>query len=266
MLLNFLPARCQQQILIGAHPVPVLLFRALRRRLKPRSRLRSLFAPRVPPPVKLGIASQFSPGDWVRVSDRDRIRATLDSRDRFRGLWFAEQQWSYCGTVLRVTKVVRRIQDDSGRMRPVSRTVLVDQACCGGVIGGSGCGRDCPLMFRDEWLEPAEAPSSTSIIEPECRTATVRSELELQASLDRFGRRSGLLFMPEMARHAGHTFRIHRKIELVYELGRSLPTALPVFLLDGLFCSGEIIGEEGPCHRGCRLLWHRDWLDFSQEP
>jgi len=28
-------------------------------------------------------------------------------------------------------------------------------------------------------------------------------------------------------------------------------------------CRGESLTVEGPCHRGCGLLWHRDWLDFD---
>jgi hypothetical protein len=201
--------------------------------------------------------------NWVRVLDQDQIRATLDSHDRLRGLWFAEQQWPYCGGVFPVSQVVRRIQDDSGKMRPVSRTVLLDQTRCGGITGDTGCGRDCPMMFRDEWLERVEPPASTNTADPETLTVAVRNESEIKASLDSFGRREGLLFMPEMYRYIGRTVRVHRQIETVYELGSSLPTALPVFLLDGLFCSGDIVGDDGPCHRGCRLLWHRDWLSFS---
>ena len=262
MLIDLIPARCQQQIPIGSTSVAKLIFKRLRDRIRIRTRLRSLLAPPVPTRPRLGKPSQFLPGDWVRVLDRDRIRATLDSHDKLRGLWFAEQQWPYCGSVLRVTKVVRRMLDDNGNMRPVSRTVFVDQACCGGVTGDSGCGRDCPLMFRDEWLEPAEAPSSMCSHLPEGGTVTVRSALDIQASLNKYGRRDGLLLMPEMLQYSGRTFRVHRMIENIFEHGRPQPLTRPVYLLDGLFCSGDILGEDGPCHRGCRLLWHRDWLSI----
>jgi len=211
----------------------------------------------------VGKPSQFSPGDWVRVLAPELIQATLDPHNKTRGLWFADQQWPYCGKVFRVMRVVRRMLDDCGRMRPVSRTVLLDQTGCGGVDGDSGCGRDCPMMFRDEWLERVDTPPSVGPQGNGVGFVKVRSEQELKTSLNCLGRHDGLLLMPEMLQFADQSFKVHRKIETVFEHGHSMPSSREVYLLDGLFCSGSILGEDGPCDRGCRLLWHRDWLEFN---
>lgn len=263
MLVDLIPARCQQQIPVGAHSPFAILTRALRRRLRPRTRLRALFAKPDPDSRRIGKASCYAPGDWVRVLDAERIRSTLDAEDRLRGLWFARQQWPYCGTVHRVSQAVQRLQDDSGRMRAVSRTVLIDEALCGGVTGDAGCGRDCPLMFRDEWLEPAAAPAADMEVLPVGPVVRVHSMAQIRATLNGRDRHQGLLFMPEMAVYAGQTMRVRRRIETVCELGRTQPVTRPIYLLEGLFCSGAILGVDGPCHRSCRLLWHADWLEFS---
>jgi hypothetical protein len=153
------------------------------------------------------------------------------------------------------------MMDDSRRMRPISRSVLLDTVPCSGPDGGHGCGRDCPLMFRDEWLEEAPPPPETTAAPDEGgRYAWVRSAEEIQASLDGESTRHGVIFMPEMFGHAGRRFRIRRKVEQVFDGAGYVPASEPVYLLEGLYCTGAVIGEDGPCDRGCRLLWHQDWL------
>lgn len=151
--------------------------------------------------------------------------------------------------------------DDSRRMRPISRSILLDTVSCSGPNGGQGCGRDCPLMFRDEWLEEAPPPPETNAaLEAGGRYAWVRSAEEITANLDSASERNGVMFMPEMFRHTGRRFRIRRKVEQVLDGACWVPASEPVYLLEGLHCAGSAIGEDGPCDRGCRLLWHQDWL------
>src|SRR5207247_2534013 len=99
-------------------------------------------------------------------------------------------QWDYCGGNYRVQKVMRSIVDDQGIFRPISRTILLEGVCCGGISGAEGCGRECPLMFRDEWVKPALPPSPTS--DPASRQAStymrVRPAREILASLDGQGK------------------------------------------------------------------------------
>ena len=228
--------------------------------------LRRLRSGKRPPGRRAGAPSRFAAGSWVRILDEDDIRATLDSRDALRGLTWMEQQWDYCGTVHRVLKPVARMMDDNSVMRAISRTVMLDTVPCGGVTGATGCGRECPMMFRDEWLEEAPEPPR----EHRTRTAatglsaTVRSAEEIRATLDADDRCDGILFMPEMAGYAGRRLPVYKKVTRVWGPGVYGPAARPVYLLDGVFCSGEVLGEDGPCDRACRILWHEHWLRIEE--
>ncbi len=116
-------------------------------------------------------------------------------------------------------------------------------------------------MFRDEWLEDAVQPQPTeSAGPPAARFATVRSVAEIERTLDRHGKHRGLMFMPEMYSYAGQRFPIACRVERVWEGGRQSVAEDPVYVLHGLYCSGAVLGADGPCDRGCRLLWHESWL------
>jgi hypothetical protein len=218
------------------------------------------------PGARLGLLSRYSPGNWIRVLDTERIQQTLGTGSSLRGLKFVGQQWAYCGGVYQVQRVVRRIVDDDGRMRPVSSTITLEGVGCGGVDATAGCGRDCPLFFRDEWVEPVAAPAAG----PEgdrcsARYVEVRSQEEIESTLDSRGKRQSLMFMPEMLRYTKMRFPILKRVTNVYEADRHAEVRIPIYILDGLYCSGAVMGARGPCDRGCRLLWHADWLRESPE-
>jgi hypothetical protein len=228
-----------------------------------RSRLRRAIARADRPrsPARLGAPSAFAPGEWVRVRPAGEVRATLDAHGTLRGLSFIEQQWIYCGGVFRVLGRVQRILDDYGHLRAVARTVTLEGPTCGGADGARGCGRLCPLMFRDEWLEAAAPPAADA--DAPLRFARVRSRREIAATLDASGRTDGLVFMPEMFEFAGARFPIAARVTHAFELDREAHVATPVYILYGLHCRGLVLGADGPCDRACRLLWHHRWLDLS---
>jgi hypothetical protein len=91
----------------------------------------------------------------------------------------------------------------------------------------------------------------------------VKSLADIQATLDVVGQRQGLTFMPEMARHAGTRVRVQRAPGKVFEHDRWLETPAPVYILEGLRCTGDVLGSDGPCERACWLLWHADWLELE---
>jgi hypothetical protein len=185
----------------------------------------------------------------------------LDENNKQRGLVWSKQQWPYAGTIHRVFKPVRRMMDDSLKMRPITRTVLLDTVACSGKSGLDGCGRKCPMMFRDEWLEEVAPPVEE--LNHSAHTgfhATVRSVDEIKQSLNENNCHNGLMFMPEMFQYSGKRYPILDKVKQVWGPGMNLPVAEPVYILDGLHCAGAVIGDNGPCDRGCRLLWHEDWL------
>lgn len=264
----YLSGRCQRFSNIGTHGVLQRVAGRVEFGLGIRSEVQRLLSPRQPvaptADSHIGAPSRFAEWDWVRVLDAERLRATLDAASKTRGLEFCAQQWFSCGQSYRVTKVVRRIIDDGGVFRRVSRTVLVDGVDCGGEHGTAGCGRFCPMMFRDEWLEPA-APGMDAGEAPRAAVVTVRSAAEIEATLDMLGRREGLLFMPEMAAWAGARLPVVRELRRVWELERWVDVPTPVYVLGGVACTGAILRADGPCDRRCHVLWHRDWLWFADD-
>ncbi|HEY7792232.1 MAG TPA: hypothetical protein VIC33_17090 [Vicinamibacterales bacterium] len=212
---------------------------------------------------RLGRASTFKEGDWVRVRDRAEIERTLNPDGRLRGLMFLPYQAAYCGGVYRVQRVVRRIIDDHRLFRPMSYTVLLEGATCTSEqTGMEGCGRRCPLMFRDEWLVPAkpeEIPVRNATPGP-ARFVEIRSVEEIRQTLDWRHKRDGVSFMPEMYKWAGKRVRVVQQVQAVREFGKTVPPRRPVFILDGMTCSGAALGRREVCDRACPILWHTDWL------
>ncbi len=272
-ILSWLPwvtSRCQRFDIIGDLPLGDRVRGRIKVGLGIRSGLRRLLrAPWTPARERLGAPSRHANGAWVRVRDERSVRQTLDARSRLRGLQFNEQLWATCGRTYRVARSVRRLIDDDRVFRPVSGTVLLEGVDCGGEEGTSGCGRFCPMMYRDEWLEPAEgAPAPATGVPPpvfarEARFARIRSMADIEKTLDLLGRREHLTFMPEMSQHAGKRLRVVHEVSRVLEYDRSLETSRPVYLLDGLRCTGAILGKDGPCDRDCLLLWSADWLEMT---
>ena len=266
-----LPRSCQRADLVGDHTLKERIKIRVARGLGIKSRIRALWSKPAEPKSRLGAPSKFPEGSWVRVLPRAPLAAVLDERERTRGLLFVPTQYETCGEVFRVQHHVRRLRDDHGKFRPVHRTVLLEGADCGGRgAEPAGCGRHCPLMYRDEWLEPADAPSPAHELHADPRGtprrfALVRDLSEITAGLDPFGRRDGLTFMPEMAAFAGKRLPIVRSLSTVFEHDRWLETPRPIYLLAGAHCSGAITGDDGPCDRACALLWHEDWLVLPRD-
>lgn len=264
-----LPRHCQRVDIVGGHTLRARIEGRLDRGLGIKTGLKRLLAKAPPPAERLGPPSQFPVGSWVRVLDRAAIEATLDEKQRTRGLGFVPVQWEECGKVYRVQRHVRRLRDDRGRFRAVSRTVLLEGSDCNGHgTEPAGCGRHCPLMYRDEWLETAHPPelaagsAATSML----RHARVRDADDIIAGLDVFGRRDGVTFMPEMAAHAGKRFVITGRLGDVFEYDRWITPTAPIYILGGAHCAGSITGDRGPCDRACALLWHADWLIIEPAP
>jgi hypothetical protein len=246
--------RCQFENTIYRYVPPMGELRAVR-----RAALR--FPDRFAKRAGEGKPSRYSPGDWVRVLGRDAIRATLDANDALRGLVFTDVQWAYCGQTFRVQSVVRRMMNDAGRMRTIGRTVTLEGVLCDGPNRDGGCGRACPLLFRDEWLEPSSAQRAEPQTEAS-RFARVKPVAEIRATLDRNGRRDGVMFVPAMAQYAGGRFAVHKGVEPIAANAWRRRSG-EWYVLTGVRCLGEVLNGAGPCHRGCGLLWHKDWLDFD---
>ncbi|MBS1118414.1 MAG: cellulose biosynthesis (CelD)-like protein, partial [Deltaproteobacteria bacterium] len=126
-----LPRRCQRADVLGEHSTISQIGERISRGLGIKSGLRNALHRRAAVRPRLGEPSGFAAGAWVRVRDEAALRATLDEHAKTRGLAFVPAQWRTCGGVFRVARHVRRLRDDRGRFRPVSRTVLLEHVDCG---------------------------------------------------------------------------------------------------------------------------------------
>lgn len=114
------------------------------------------------PIAKLDLA----PGDIVRIRSLDEIVATLDVRNRNRGLWFApEELGQFCGKRATVAKrVTRLINERTGEMiETKTPSVILDGVNCTGsaVDKRLFCPRASALFWREIWLDRVEQAAST---------------------------------------------------------------------------------------------------------
>lgn len=107
---------------------------------------------------KLGV----QPGDWVRVRSAEEIGRTLNATARHRGLMFTHEMAQYCGQTFRVRSRVERLIDEStGKMLEMKLEciALEDLVCKGHYTSGAWfCAREHLPLWREDWLERAEAP------------------------------------------------------------------------------------------------------------
>jgi hypothetical protein len=99
----------------------------------------------------------LQPGEIVEVKSKDEIFATLDDRDRNRGLRFDSEMLKYCGTRGRVLRRVEHIIDEkTGKMLHIKGDcIILDGVVCTGDYHRS-CPRRIYPYWREIWLKRVE--------------------------------------------------------------------------------------------------------------
>jgi hypothetical protein len=94
--------------------------------------------------------------------------------------------------------------------------------------------------------------------------AEVRSQEEIQATLDADGKLDCLPFMPEMVEFCGRKFRVARRADRIF-LDRYWYVAKleDTVFLDDLRCDGQ--SHDG-CQMRCQLFWKEAWLKPADPP
>jgi hypothetical protein len=97
-------------------------------------------------------------GELVEVRSRDEIIATLDDRNRNRGLWFDVEMLPFCGGIYRVRSRVHQIIDEkTGKMiRMKSPCIILEGVYCRGDFHRY-CPRAIYPYWREIWLRRAES-------------------------------------------------------------------------------------------------------------
>ena len=92
----------------------------------------------------------LQPGEFVQVRSQDEILATLDRRNRNRGLLFDSEMIRYCGGTYRVLKRVYQIVDEKN-----GKVLKMKSPCI--ILEGSACvseyHRLCPRAIYHYWRE-----------------------------------------------------------------------------------------------------------------
>ena len=108
------------------------------------------------PKLTLGL----NPGDVVRVKSQQAILATVDERNRNRGLSFDPEMVPYCGREHRVLARVERIIDErSGKMMTLSNDcIILEGSICRAEYSDKRlfCPRSLYPFWREAWLERVE--------------------------------------------------------------------------------------------------------------
>ncbi len=104
----------------------------------------------------------LQPGELVQVRSKEEIIATLDERDRNRGMLFDGAMLTFCGGIYRVARRVSRIVDEkTGKMMEMNYPcVVLEGANCLWDYHRL-CPRDsCTPYWRENWLKRAvDAPT-----------------------------------------------------------------------------------------------------------
>jgi hypothetical protein len=100
------------------------------------------------------VSLDLKPGELVRIKTKEEVRQTIDRVGANRGLYFGNWETSRrCGQTYPVlARIDRMILEDSGKMRAIKNTVLLDGTVCSGLCF-AGCARGGYPMWREAWLE-----------------------------------------------------------------------------------------------------------------
>ncbi len=99
----------------------------------------------------------LQPGELVRVKSFEKIRATLNTENKNRGLYFDAEMVPFCGRTYRVKDKLHRFVDEkTGRLVTLkSPSIILEDVWCQSRY--SGCRTFCPrsiyTWWREIWLE-----------------------------------------------------------------------------------------------------------------
>jgi hypothetical protein len=89
----------------------------------------------------------------------------------------------------------------------------------------------------------------------------VRPRKEIRQLLDDREKYRGCLFIDEMYRHCGKTYRVLKQVDNFFdEAKQRMCRCNETYILEDVLCSGRQRLYLESCDRCCAFFWHRDWL------
>ena len=110
---------------------------------------------------------RFRVGDWVEIKSKVEILAALDERGCLDDLPFMPQMLEQCGKRFQIRRQAHKLCDTvtGTGARGLKRAVfLLDRPCDGRAYGG--CEMECPIVWKEAWLKPANGPHRDDGAEP----------------------------------------------------------------------------------------------------
>ena len=119
-----------------------------------------------------------------------------------------------------------------------------------------------PLTFKNDSRnsnKDVPAGNSSTTLKPG-DIVRVRPFYEIQRTLDKKGFYKGMLFIDEMVRYCGKTYKVFKRVDKVFmHRDKKMQKCRDVVLLEGVLCHGY--GPEIDCDRTCFFFWKDQWLE-----
>jgi hypothetical protein len=93
----------------------------------------------------------------------------------------------------------------------------------------------------------------------------VRSQKEIEATLNNWRQLKGCTFMPEQVPYCDTIHQVHKRMkQFVDERDLRVKKVSGIILLEGVRCQGT--AEFGRCDRSCFYFWREEWLEKVNPP
>jgi len=129
------------------------------------------------------------PGELVQVKSQDEILATVNARNRNRGLSFDAEMVPYCGGVFRVASRVTQIIDEpTGKMvRMKSDCIILEGVVCTSKYSDKRlfCPRSIPPFWRETWLRRVDGDVAEGAAGADESAGEVTDRLDERSSHER---------------------------------------------------------------------------------
>lgn len=92
-------------------------------------------------------------------------------------------------------------------------------------------------------------------------TVRIKSEAEINKTLDRYGKIRGCSFLKNQYAFCGKEYKVFKKVDYFFDESRQkMLKSSNLFFLEGVYCNGNSAYLK-PCDRNCFHYWHRNWLE-----
>ena len=123
-------------------------------------------------------------------------------------------------------------------------------------------GRETPSLFKT--VEPLEkTPTGRLGLQPGERVR-IKSKLEIEKTLGKFGKNRGLTFDPEeMAPYCGGTYQVRSSVTQIVDEATGIMRYMkePCIILEGVVCNADYASCRLNCPRAIFSYWREIWLE-----